>query len=126
MYYNDCKTNKTESKPKTQCQICQILVHNICLDEPKKTISSGAWTCRDYRENPLNTKILLDLVTGLGDKIVILEPIIPSLQKQSLLTSSPTQTDSLSDGTHLSTQMEEESALPDISEEITTSSPNDT
>ena len=121
MCYNDCKLNRTESKPKTRCQICQIMVHNICLDEPKKTISSGAWTCRDCRKNPLNTKILLDLVTGLCNKIAILEPIILSLKKQSLLTSTSSQTDSLSDGTHMSTQTEVESPLTDI----TASSPND-
>ena len=114
MCYNDCKLNRTESKPKTRCQICQLQVHNICLDESKKTISSGAWTCRDCRKNPLNTQILLELVTGLCEKIAVLEPIIISLQNHNLFTSSSTQTDSLSDGTHMSTQTEAEYALPDV------------
>ena len=126
MCYNDCKLNRTESKPKTRCQICQILVHNICLDEPKKTISSGAWTCRDCRKNPLNTQILLDLVTGLCDKIASLEPIILSLQKQKILTSNSTQTDSLSDRAHMCTQTEDESPPVDVFEDITASSLNDT
>ena len=126
MCYNDCKLNRTESKPKARCQICQILVHNIYLDEPKKTISSGAWTCRDCRKNPFNTKILLNLVTGLCDKIAILEPIIPSPQKQTILTSSSTQTDSLSDRAHMCTQTEDESPPIDVFEDITASSPNDT
>ena len=126
MCYNDCKLNRTESKPKTRCQICQILVHNICLDEPKKTISSGAWTCRDCRKNPLNTQILLDLVTGLCDKIAILEPIILSLQKQKILISNSTQTDSLSDRAHMCTQTEDESPPVDVFEDITASSLNDT
>ena len=116
MCYNDCKLNRTESKPKTRCQICQILVHNICLDEPKKTISSGAWTCRDCRKNQLNTQILLDLVTGLCEKIAILEPIILSLQKQKILTSNATQTVSLSDRAHMCTQTQDESPPVDVFE----------
>ena len=84
------------------------------LDEPKKTIISGAWTCRDCRKNPLNTQILLELVTGLCEKIAVLEPIIISLQNHNLFTSSSTQADSLSDGTHMSTQTEAEYALPDV------------
>ena len=107
MCYNDCKLNRTESKPKTRCQICQLQVHNIYLDEPKKT-------CRDCRKNPLNTHILLELVTGLCEKIAVLEPIIISLQNHNLFTSSSTQADSLSDGTHMSTQTEAEYALPDV------------
>ena len=126
MCYNDCKLNRTEPKPETRCQICQILVHNICLDKPKKTISSGAWTCRDCRENPLNTQILLDLVVGLCDKIAILEPIILFLQKRTMLTSNSTQTDSLSDSAHMCTQTEHESPPVDVFEDITASSPNDT
>ena len=47
---------------------------------------------------------------------MILEPIIISLQNYNLFTSSSTQTDSLSDsdGTHMSTQTEAESARPDV------------
>ena len=40
--------------------------------------------------------------------------IIISLQNPNLFTSSSTQTDSLSDGTHMSTHTEAESALPDL------------
>ena len=100
------------------CQICQFRVHNICLDEPVNTISSGAWTCRDCRKNPLNTKILLDLVPVLCDKIAFLELIILSLQKQIVLTSSSTLTDSLLDGTHMCTQTEDESPPVDVFEDI--------
>ena len=106
MCYNDCKLNRTDSKPKTRCHFCQLLVHNACLDEPKKSIISGAWTCRDCRKIPVNTTILLDLVTELCDKMANLESIIFSLQKQNIVsTSVSTQTDAtLTPGIHMCIQ----------------------
>ena len=53
-------------------------------------------------------------VWGNALSIHVLEPIIISLQNHNLFTSSSTQTDSLSDGTHMSTQTEAEYALPDV------------
>ena len=53
-------------------------------------------------------------MTGLCEEISVLKPIIISLQNHNLFTSSSTQTDSLSDGTHMRTQTEAEYALPDV------------
>ena len=58
--------------------------------------------------------------------MAILEPIIISLQRQTIPTSNSTQTDSLSDMAQMCTQTEDESPHVDVFEDITALSPNDT
>ena len=53
--YNDCTLNRTPSGKLTRCYICQLYVHNVCLGVPKKTIGTGAWTCRNCRKMPENS-----------------------------------------------------------------------
>ena len=60
---------------------------------PKKTIGTGAWTCKNCRKMPENIDILRDLIVRLCDKVNKLESVVLSLpENTSCNTNSSTQT----------------------------------
>ena len=89
--YNDCVLNRIASGKQTRCYICQLHVHNTCLGVPKKTIDTGAWTCRNCRRIPTTIDVMHDLIVRLCDKVDNLESLVSSLQKSNV-SSTATQT----------------------------------
>ena len=89
--YNDCVLNRIASGKQTRCYICQLHVHNTCLGVPKKTIGTGAWTCRNCRRIPTTIDVMHDLIVRLCDKVDNLESLVSSLQKSNV-SSTATQT----------------------------------
>ena len=89
--YNDCVLNRIASGKQTRCYICQLHVHNTCLGVPKKTIGTGAWTCRNCRRIPTTIDVMHDLIVRLCDKVDNLESRVSSLQKSNV-SSTATQT----------------------------------
>ena len=88
--FYDCIYNTTVSKPQTRCYMCQIRVHNVCLEVPKKSIGSVAWACRESRQSTEINRILHDLVVGLCGKVEKLDAKI-SAMKNSVLPPKQTQ-----------------------------------
>ena len=89
--YNDCVLNRIASGKQTRCYICQLHVHNTCLGVPKKTIGTGAWTCRNCRRIPTTIDVMHDLIVRLCDKVDNLESMVSSLRKSNV-GSTATQT----------------------------------
>ena len=116
--YNDCKLNRVptkKAKTHTRCIVCQLQVHNVCLDEPKKDIGTGAWTCRICRKVPTNITILHDLIIELSSKIDTMKnkvndhmnvPCIKShastqtIESANVFSSQSTQTDNTAITSH--------------------------